>query len=137
MEKEMRVVRTSITRMAQWMDAFEEKMEQKMELLPVPSLGSRHVAVALLNSHRAGGVPQERRDKMQLFLTALGGSTRGTAIHKILRRVATNDVLKQYSLLGRKGYYSGLPETLPGADYSRRGGLDWASAEVCPTQTAS
>lgn len=46
MEKEMRVVRTSITRMAQRLDAFEEKMEQKMDELlmlkelPVPSLGS-------------------------------------------------------------------------------------------------
>ncbi|XP_028423363.1 uncharacterized protein LOC114547974 [Perca flavescens] len=38
----------------------------------------------------------------QLFLTTFGGSTGGTAVRRMLRRVTTNDVVKPYSLRGRK-----------------------------------
>ncbi|XP_078105870.1 uncharacterized protein LOC144517641 isoform X2 [Sander vitreus] len=85
-----------------------------------------------------------RRIKMQLFLTTLGGPTTGTAVRRMLRRVATNNVLKEYSLRGRKAkkVFQDLTicrviTELPRADCSRGGGLDRASAEVCPTQMAS
>ncbi|KAG1927369.1 hypothetical protein F2P79_024307 [Pimephales promelas] len=116
MMTEMRAVRTSITRMAQRMDSFEEKMEQKMDELlmllrssqsplsaPVDDmlLSPCSTVTELEEFDRSLG-QQERRDNMQIFLTTLGGSTSGTAIRNMIRRVATNDVLKQYSLRGRK-----------------------------------
>ncbi|XP_063760522.1 uncharacterized protein LOC134878419 [Eleginops maclovinus] len=45
---------------------------------------------------------EDRRNKMQHFLGTIGGASTGAAIRRILRRVATNDVLAQYSLRGRR-----------------------------------
>ncbi|XP_078126033.1 uncharacterized protein LOC144530362 [Sander vitreus] len=155
----MRAVRTSIARLTQRMDAFEEKMDELLMLLRTsqspPSAPGEDMLVSpcstvteLEEFDRSLGQP-ERRIKMQLFLTKFRGPTTGTAVRRMLRRVATNNVLKECSLRGRKakedlpgpdymqGYNSGLQEELPRADCSRRGGLDRASAEVCPTQTAS
>ncbi|CAM4607764.1 unnamed protein product [Leuciscus chuanchicus] len=103
MEMEMRAVRTSITRMAQRMDAFEEKMEQKMDELLMLLRSSQ--SLPLLQSMTCCCRPAQQSQSWrsstgvsQLFLTTLGGSTRGTAIRRMLR---------------------GLPEKLPRADCSR------------------
>ncbi|XP_039673211.1 uncharacterized protein LOC120569405 [Perca fluviatilis] len=108
----MRAMRTSITRMAQRMDTFEEKMDELLMLLrssqsspsvPVDDmlLSPCSTVTELHELDRSLG-QQERRNKMQIFLTTFGGSTGGTAIRCMLRRVATNDVVKPYSLQGRK-----------------------------------
>ncbi|XP_035864238.1 uncharacterized protein LOC116062167 [Sander lucioperca] len=104
--------RASIARLTQRMDAFEEKKDELLMLLR--SSQSPHSApgedmlvspcstvTELEEFDRSLGQP-ERRIKMQLFLTTLGGLTTGTAVRRMLRRVATNDVLKEYSLRGRK-----------------------------------
>ncbi|XP_060784872.1 uncharacterized protein LOC132891379 isoform X2 [Neoarius graeffei] len=44
----------------------------------------------------------ERRNQMKRFLESLGGVNPGAAIRRILRQVATNNVLAQYSLRGRR-----------------------------------
>ncbi|XP_060779999.1 uncharacterized protein LOC132888072 isoform X2 [Neoarius graeffei] len=44
----------------------------------------------------------ERRNQMKRFLESLGGANPGAAIRRILRQVATNNVLAQYSLRGRR-----------------------------------
>ncbi|XP_060768094.1 uncharacterized protein LOC132875347 [Neoarius graeffei] len=43
----------------------------------------------------------DKRNKMQHFLETVGGAGLGAAIHRMLRRVANNEVLAQYSLRGR------------------------------------
>ncbi|KAK7138447.1 hypothetical protein R3I94_013920 [Phoxinus phoxinus] len=114
METEMRAMWTSITRMAQRMEKMEQRLDEVLMLLrssqsqsppsaPVDDmlLSPCSTVTELEEFDRSLG-QQERREKMQLFLTTLGGSTRGTAIRRMLRRVATNDVLKQFSLRGRK-----------------------------------
>ncbi|XP_074521548.1 uncharacterized protein LOC141787164 [Halichoeres trimaculatus] len=45
---------------------------------------------------------QENKDRMEHYLGRLGGANVGSAIRRILRRVATNDVLAQYSLRGKR-----------------------------------
>ncbi|XP_034029400.1 uncharacterized protein LOC117513214 isoform X3 [Thalassophryne amazonica] len=44
----------------------------------------------------------DRRNQMKRFLESLGGANPGAAVHRILRQVATNHVLGQYSLRGRR-----------------------------------
>ncbi|XP_076141420.1 uncharacterized protein LOC143125502 isoform X3 [Alosa pseudoharengus] len=111
-EMEMRAVRTSMVRMAQRIDLIEGKIEEVLSLLRgSQSLPSAPVEDLLLSpcstvtelqdlDQSLGN--QERRNKMLLFLASLGGLTPGAAIRRMLRRVATNNVLKEYSLRGRK-----------------------------------
>ncbi|KAF1377211.1 hypothetical protein PFLUV_G00198290 [Perca fluviatilis] len=80
--------------MAQRMDTFEEKMDELLMLLrsfqsppsaPVDDLllSSCSTVTELQEFDRSLG-HLERRNKMQLFLTTLGGSTGGTAIRRML-----------------------------------------------------
>ncbi|XP_060776295.1 uncharacterized protein LOC132885546 [Neoarius graeffei] len=48
----------------------------------------------------------DKRNKMQHFLETVGGAGLGAAIHRMLRRVANNEVLAQYSLRGRRAKMS-------------------------------
>ncbi|KAF1374381.1 hypothetical protein PFLUV_G00228500 [Perca fluviatilis] len=78
-------MRTSITRMAQRMDTFQEKMDELLMLLrssqsppsaPVDDMMlSACSTVTKLQEFDRSLSQQERRNKMQLFLTTLGGST--------------------------------------------------------------
>ncbi|XP_041959290.1 uncharacterized protein LOC121718337 [Alosa sapidissima] len=116
METDIRTTQASIYRMVQRMGAFEERMEGKMnELLMLlrgsqspltapedPLLLSPCSSVTELQEFDRSLGEQERRNKMQHFLTTLGGSNPGAATRRMLRRVPTNDVLSQYSLRGRK-----------------------------------
>ncbi|XP_060761954.1 uncharacterized protein LOC132871638 isoform X3 [Neoarius graeffei] len=59
----------------------------------------------LLELDRSLGQP-DKRNKMQHFLETVGGAGLGAAIHRMLRRVANNEVLAQYSLRGRRAKMS-------------------------------
>ncbi|XP_060797920.1 uncharacterized protein LOC132899885 [Neoarius graeffei] len=115
MEEHMGLMTRRIEAMERRMEAMErrmEGMERKSETLeaavvsnpPQPPL-QEDVLLGLCSTveelDRSLAQP-ERRNQMKRFLESLGGANPGAAIRHILRQVATNNVLAQYSLRGRR-----------------------------------
>ncbi|XP_060760049.1 uncharacterized protein LOC132870429 isoform X2 [Neoarius graeffei] len=113
-----RTMEEHMGRMTRRMEAMErrmEGMERKSEILgaavvsnpPQPPLqedvllGLYSTVEELEELDRSLAQP-ERRNQMKRFLESLGGANPGAAIRRILRQVATNNVLVQYSLRGRR-----------------------------------
>ncbi|XP_048059307.1 uncharacterized protein LOC125275974 isoform X2 [Megalobrama amblycephala] len=46
---------------------------------------------------------KDKRTKLMNYLRSLGGTNSGAAVRKMLRKVASNNVLSAYSLKGKKG----------------------------------
>ncbi|XP_060774177.1 uncharacterized protein LOC132884351 isoform X2 [Neoarius graeffei] len=110
-----RTMEEHMGRMTRRMEAMErrmEGMERKSETLeaavvsnpPQPPL-QEDVLLGLCSTleelDRSLAQP-ERRNQIKHFLERLGGANPGAAIRRILRQVATNNVLAQYSLRGRR-----------------------------------
>ncbi|XP_060799571.1 uncharacterized protein LOC132901275 [Neoarius graeffei] len=115
MEEHMGRMTRRMEAMERRMEAMErrmEGMERKSETLeaavvsnpPQPPL-QEDVLLGLCSTveelDRSLAQP-ERRNQMKRFLESLGGANPGAAIRRILCQVATNNVLAQYSLRGRR-----------------------------------
>ncbi|XP_063068734.1 uncharacterized protein LOC134460210 isoform X3 [Engraulis encrasicolus] len=113
MERRLDAIERSLEAMERRMEGMEKKSEMLVAAvvsnLPQPQppqqeevlLGQCSTVEELEELDRSLSLP-DRRNQMKRFLGRLGGANPGAAVRRILRQVATNQVLGQYSLRGRR-----------------------------------
>ncbi|KAG7517628.1 hypothetical protein JOB18_012943 [Solea senegalensis] len=110
-ENDINALRAYTDRIAHRLDQVQDSVNELLALIPPRSAHATADDIVLLSPCKSVDQLEEldqslnqleRRTKMQHYLVTLGGENGGIAVRRMLRRVATNDVLSQYSLRGRK-----------------------------------